>query len=86
MKRKTRCRVWFRQRVLGIVLRLNYLYDRQPATAVVVMPVRMMAAIGAKHCTGLIPDSAGDCQTLATDFTDKHGFNQCSSVKIRGSN
>jgi hypothetical protein len=51
-----------------------------------VMPVRMMAAIGAKHCTGLIPESAGDCQTLATDFTDKHGFNQCSSVKIRGSN
>ena len=25
-------------------------HDRQPATGVVVMPVRMMAAIGAKHC------------------------------------
>jgi len=25
-------------------------HDRQPATGVVVMPVRMMAAIGRKHC------------------------------------
>jgi len=47
---------WRRQRVLEIVLRfLAYFcqrreHDRQPATCVVVMPVRMMAAIGAKHC------------------------------------
>jgi hypothetical protein len=71
---------WSRQRVLGIVLRLDYLYDRQPATVVVVMPVRMMAAIGAKHCTRLIPDSAGDCQIFATDF---HGLTQIQSVFIR---
>ena len=30
-------------------------HDRQPATGVVVMPVRMMAAIGRKHRLGLIP-------------------------------
>lgn len=33
------------------------LHDRQPATGVVVMPVRMMAAIDIrKHCSRLIPD------------------------------
>jgi hypothetical protein len=38
--------------------------DRQPATGVVVMPVRMMAAIGAKHRLGLIPECRQYCQTL----------------------
>jgi len=31
-------------------------HDRQPATGVVVMPVRMMAAIGRKHRPRLIPE------------------------------
>jgi len=38
--------------------------DRQPATGVVVMPVCMMAAIGAKHRLGLIPECRQYCQTL----------------------
>jgi hypothetical protein len=41
---------------LGIVY-VFCLHDRQPATGVVVMPVRMMAAIEIrKHCSRLIPE------------------------------
>ena len=37
---------------------------RQPATGVVVMPIRKMAVnIGPKHCAGLITDPGMDCQT-----------------------
>jgi hypothetical protein len=39
-------------------------HDRQPATGVVVMPITMMAVIGAKHCSGLIPEPPAGCQTL----------------------
>jgi hypothetical protein len=41
---------------LLVSVRQRMQHDRQPATAVVVMPVSMMAAIGAKHCPGLIPE------------------------------
>ena len=66
MKRKTRCRVGLAAG-FGNRSALDYLYDRQPATGVVVMPVRMMAAIGAKHCTRLIPESAGIVNINADD-------------------
>jgi len=52
-------------------------HDRQPATCVVVMPVRMMAAIGAKHRAGLIAQWLRACQILDRIykiFQDGTGF------------
>ena len=43
-------------------------HDRQPATSVVVMPIRMMAVtVVAKHRLGLIHEPARGCQILAAD-------------------
>jgi hypothetical protein len=63
LKNKTRYRLLVGSGFLEIVLRFLACFcqrrehDRQPATGVVVMPVRMMAAIRAKHCPRLIPES-----------------------------
>lgn len=43
-------------------------HDRQPATGVVVMPIPMMAANRAKHCSRLIPETTRHCQTRLRDF------------------
>jgi hypothetical protein len=70
LKRKPAAGIW--QRVLEIVFALLLAWfcqrrehDRQPATRVVVMPICMMAVIVIdKHCSGLIPESAADCQSV----------------------
>jgi len=49
-------------------------HDRQPATVMVVMPVRMMAAIGRKHRPRLIPESPECCQTFRQDLQDFPGL------------
>jgi hypothetical protein len=74
MQKKTRGRVdlgsgfWESFSRLLVSVRERVQHDRQPATAVVVMPISMMAAICKKHCPGLIPDAPVDCQTLSPEL------------------
>jgi hypothetical protein len=56
-----RQRVW--NRFALQLVRRQRLHDRRPATGVVEMPITMMAAISAKHCSGFITKSGTDCQT-----------------------
>src|SRR5215204_7087191 len=56
-------------------------HDRRPATVVMVMPVRMMAAISAEHCSGLIPDSASGCQIYRNIVVNP--VSSCESCKMR---